>query len=311
MDTKELIIKYCVAISKRFNLKQKSFFINEIGKDFQSLGYKVKGVYGKHKSKKYLNLVVGDVKKAKKIVIANYDTPHHNFGNPLNYHPFNGPATNYSSLIPTLTPTIISVLVLIYIGTVQMPKFDFENSFLSTLFWLVLTIIFMVIPFVSVSVGNKMNFNYNTSGCITALKIAEKLNEHQRKDVAFVLTDHGYRKHIGDIKLRESLPEIDNKLVVLLDCIGSGDRYAIGYQEGLKTKAEALAACFDEKVLRVNCTKESLRYTSYSYYPSGLKVSRVVVDGNSLIVKNVASNKDSECNDQYIDACATAIAKYL
>ncbi|MGN1345094.1 MAG: hypothetical protein ACI4U3_10965 [Traorella sp.] len=311
MDTKDLIIKYGIGTPKRYRSKEKKFFLNEIGKDFQELGYNVQGLYGKKKRNKAANLIIGDVMKADKIIIANYDTPAHNFGNPINYHPFNGPASYRSSFIPTATPLIISAVLMIYIIFVIFPKINFEEKLLFSLFWSLLFILATILPpIMMVGTANKVNFNYNTSGCLAILKTAEKLAPEQRKHVAFVLTDQGCRKFTGDWLLREKLPNIDKKLIIMVDCIGAGDRYAVGYREGTKGQAEKLAECFNEKALRVNCTNDSLKYTGFSYYPHGIKLSRIIIDGESLIVKNTASNHDYQCEDSYVDEVADALVKF-
>ena len=313
MTTEELVLKYTLGTRERFSRIQKNFFINEIGNDFKQLGYPVKVVTGKEKRKKGYNLVVGDLDKASTIIHAYYDTPSHYFGNPMKYYPFNGAATFASSFLPSATPLILSSVLALYIFLTFVPDFDLKTKPLFTIFFSVLLFIILIVPTYMVNgVANKINSNRNTSGCVAALKTAELLSEEQRKKVAFVLTDYGCSHHTGDYILRNSIPNtIDNKLVILLDCVGNGTKFAVGYKEGFKELATKLANCFENSAFKVNCPPENLRYTSFSFYPKSLLISKVVEHKNSLIVENTSTNKDIYCHKEDIDAVANAIVKFV
>lgn len=312
MDTQDLVIKYGLGTPKRFSPKQKRFFINEIGKDFQQYGYNVVGKSGKMKSTRAVNLVVGDPKTASTIIVANYDTPTHNFGNPMKYHPFNGPATFASSFLPIYTPLIIGIIVLIYVVTQRAGNVDFDAKFWPSVFTVAAMLIAAILPpFMIVAVPNKINMNYNTSGCIGALKIAEKLSPEKRKNVAFVLTDQGCKKFAGDYLLREMVPDIDDKLTIVLDCLGDGEEFVIGYKEDTANEAKKLGRCFENRPKLHSCSKEDMRFSSFSYYLRGLKLSRVTADGASWIVKNVSTNHDINCDPKHIDEAVDGIVKFL
>ena len=107
METQDLIIKYAIGISKRYRRKEKNFFVNEMGKDFKNAGYEVKAVRGKHNRVEGINMVAGDLKKADTIIIANYDTPAHIYGNPIKYYPFNGAASYSNALLSTFSSVFL------------------------------------------------------------------------------------------------------------------------------------------------------------------------------------------------------------
>ncbi len=313
MNTQDIIIKYALGIPARFKRLQKDFFVNEMGKDFQAAGYKVKAVKGKHKKTDGINLVAGDLDKARYLIVSNYDTPSHNFGNPMKYYPFNGAATYASSFLPTYTPVIIGLAFALYITFYQVPKFDMETNTFSTILWGAILFLSLILPaFMIGSVANKMNFNRNTSGCIAALKTAELLSAEQKKHVAFVLTDHGYQKHVGDYILRNSIPDsIDHKTVIMLDCVGDKDgKWVVGYKKDTQSLADQMAACFKTSAEKVRCPKVDLRYTSFSFYPKSILVSRPEKTGDSYYIKNTSTNKDINCDPQMIDELAEALVSF-
>ena len=313
METQDLIIKYAIGISKRYRRKEKNFFVNEMGKDFKNAGYEVKAVRGKHNRVEGINMVAGDLKKSDTIIIANYDTPAHIYGNPMKYYPFNGAASYSNALLPTWAPMIICMIVAIYITLIQVPKLDYETKLISSIFWVVALFVSLITPaFMIGGLGNKLNFNRNTSGCIAALKTAELLSDEQKKHVAFVLTDYGCTRHIGDYLIRNELGDsVDNKTVILLDCVGEGNMWGIGYKESSSALADRMEKCLDGSIIKHECPKEDLRYTSFSFYRKAILISRVKKYYDSYIVEHTACSQDINCKDKYIDDLAQAIVKFV
>ncbi|MEG0076534.1 hypothetical protein [Anaerorhabdus sp.] len=313
MNTQDLIIKYAIGFPKRYSRQQKNTFINEIGKDFQACGYRVNGAAAKKKGGVSMNLHVGDVGHAKTLVVVNYDTPQHNYGNPMKYYPFNGPSTFASSFLPIYAPTILGALITLWLVVSFIPKLDFQTNLLYSVFIVAILMIVMVGSFIMTKgVANKTNFNRNTSGVVAALKLAEELEDNQRNQVAFVLTDNGCTNHNGDYMLREALPKtIDERLVIMLDCVGNGSDFVIGYKEDTKKEAADLATCFKNKPKRKLCNKEELRYTSFSFYKKGLLISKGNFIKEELVVENTSTSKDIVCDVDSIDEVVKAIKKYI
>lgn len=312
MTTQELIMKYCIAFSQRYTRKQKNIFIGEIGKEFENLGYSVRGAV-KKKRGVAINLMVGDVANAKTCIVVNYDTPQHNYGNPIRYYPFDGPASFSSSFFPIYTPLIISCLILLYLFIAQFPKIDINANLAFSAVIIIATALVMAFAFVMTrGVANKVNFNRNTSGIVCAVRLAESLSEEKRKEVAFVLTDNGNTNHAGDYMLREALPTtIDKRLMILLDCLGDGSDLVLGYREDSEKDSKEVAKCFEPKIKRKLCEKNLLKYTSFSFYLRGLKLSRGTITNGSLIVENTCSNKDMVCEEKFIDEAVAGLKKYI
>lgn len=309
----DLILKYCIGLSQRFTRKQKNIFINEIGKDFQECGYRVQGAASKKKGRYAVNLHIGDVGKSNILVVVNYDTPQHNFGNPMKYYPFDGPATFASSFLPIYAPFIIGGVLALWLVMSFVPNIDFSNNFVYSLFVSIALITVMVLSFIfTKGVANKVNFNRNTSSVIAALKLASELDDCDRERVAFVLTDNGCTNHAGDYMLREALPTtIDQRVVIMLDCIGDGEEFVIGYKEDSKQEATEIAEQFKIKPKRKLCKKEELRYTSFSFYKKAVLISKGNFKNNTFVVENISTNQDTKYDSESLNQVVEALKKYI
>ena len=311
MNTDDLIIKYGINMGRRFTVKEKNFFCNELGKDLQSMGYKVRGAVGKRKRTKGLNLMVGNVSKAKTIFVAHYDTLIHNFGNPMRYFPMDGSASFAASFLPMNTPLILAMVLGLVFILYSGDKINFEQNFGLSLFIVAVLILLIIVSFImTFKAGNKVNLNRNTSGVITAVLIAQRLPEALRQDVAFVFTDGGSGSHIGDYMLREALPNtIKDRNVIVLDCVGKGQRLGIGYFEASRGNAEKLEAIVRKRdpqaKLHVAAIADDRRkYTSVSYYEKGMVVCRGKNANGSLIVENTATKHDDEIEKEKMEQLA-------
>lgn len=313
MDVNDLIIKYGIGLGRRYKRKEKNIFVNEAGKDFKALGYEVRGVIGKKKGKKGLNLLVGNVSQAKTIFIAHYDTPAHNFGNPIRYFPFDGPATFSSRLLPTYAPLILTGVLAVILLSALGKKINFETNFaMSVIMLILLAALAVVATVMTLGIGNKVNLNRNTSGVITLMKTADKMPEKLRGQVAFVLTDGGCEEHTGDYMMREALPNtLKNRNIILMDCVGTGPRLGIGYQKRSEALGKKLASMVgpEQKVFTELCTRERMKYTSLSFYENGIVVSRGKKSGESLIVENSASNHDDQIEAELIEQTSDLLVR--
>jgi hypothetical protein len=310
-NIRNLFLQFGIEIPRRFKRKEKDAFCNAAGKEFQKNGYPVKAIEGTYKVRA-IDVVAGDLKKAKSIVIANYDTPIHNFGNPFQYYPLNGPSSTKASMLPYYTPQIISMLIAVFFIFSYVGKIDFTARPLFSIIVSVAIFACCILGYIlSTAIGNKCNMNRNTSGCVGVLRISDLLSKKNGK-TAFVLTDYGCSRHAGDNILRHEIPDtIDQKQVIYLDCIGNGDTTMIGYTEGHEKQAKELADILGAKIAKLN--HDELKYTSFSYYPTGLLVTRGFYKEESKIISipDTATKQDDTVDPDYVEQLCQGIATYL
>lgn len=307
----DLILKYTIGFPCRYTRKQKNRFLNEVGKEFQAMGYEVRATAAKVKRSAAMNLHVGNVSKAKKIIVVNYDTPAYTFGIRTKYYPLDGPATFASNLMPAYLPMIMVGLLSLWIAYSQLTKINFADNFIFSAGVIVLFMGLLGLSyFIAKGIGNKVNFNRNTSSIIVALQLASQLDSSKREEIAFVLTDNGCTNHAGDYMLRQALPTtIDQRQVILLDCVGNGEEIVIGYKEKSKELADKVAKSFNEDVRKKLCSTESLVYTSFSFYENAILITCAQDDNGSFVVENIGSKKDIICDGKRIEQIVESLMK--
>lgn len=313
MNTKDLFFKYGITLNRRFKRQEKTVFCNAIGHDFQDCGYEVKAQVQKNgRNKVIMNLKAGNVEKSQCVITANYDTPVHNFAKPFNYYPLNGVTSYHAARIPYFTPMIMVIVISLYLLLAVVPKIDFSaHPVLAILFIILFAAMTVLGTLCSSSIGNKVNMNRNTSGCVAALAIAQQLDK-SKANVSFVLTDYGCTQLLGNAMLREELDKTNHKhQIILLDCLGKGDTTMVGYQEGHKKEAEELAAYLHAKIALVDA--ESAKYSGYSYYREGLIVTRGFLnkDSGAISIPDTATNKDDTVDTNTIDEIIQNLTAYL
>lgn len=307
---RELFLRFGIELPRRFSRKEKDSFCSTAGKEFQESGYDVKAIAGTYKVRA-VNITTGNLKRADTIVIANYDTPLHNFGNPYQYYPLNGPSTVKASMLPYYTPQIIAMLIAVFFIIAYVSKIDFAEHLIFSIIVTVSIFACCILGFVmSTAFGNKCNMNRNTSGCVGALRISSLLKRAKQR-TAFVLTDYGCSRHAGDQVLRHEVADIDRKLVIYLDCIGNGDTTFVGYQEGHKKEAKELADLLHAQTMKLSPSE--LKYTSFSFYPSGLLVTRGFYREESKIISipDTATIHDDTVDPDYVEELCQGITSFL
>ncbi len=311
MNIEQLILKYAVMMPVRFHFKQKYMFIQEIAKEYQSLGFEVNAVTNP-KGKKALNLLVGDLKNANTIVVAHYDTPQKSVGKPLKYYPLHGTSSFVKGVGSVYTPLFLGGALALYLIIYQMPLVSFEADLVASTLRVGALIATLIMTFImTVGISNKYNFNRNTSGVIASLLLAKKIGND--KKVAFVLTDMGCMSRTGDQMLQQALPNtLKNKTVIILDCLGSGARVGIGYRKNAKNRAEQLIKQFeDEKLYQCELDDLAIKYSSAQYYERSIVVSYGKKQGEDFIVENTASNKDIEIDEKVLSSIVEKVTNFL
>ncbi len=295
----KIITKMKGEYSIRFKKRQKREFIKYAKAEFEKMGYRTQ-VQDK-KINKYIilnqNLIVGDIKEAKTVMCAHYDTPFRSLDKIKIVH---GENKSILDKIKSGKFTIMKCLLL---------------TFLLILLNMPLLIVYIIVLSFWMGVPNKQNLNDNTSGVLTIFKIAEELKELNSAKVAFVLFDNEEWGMKGSESFRTKNKDIDDKLFINFDCVGVGDNIVvIGDNEsiheaeqiaGKKEKIEGKYVLVDKMDLSKaksdeRTFKRRIRFAAFHRNEKG-----------QLYVDNIHTKKDNDLDMNNINLISLIIKDYV
>ena len=274
--SREILENYQTRRSK----KQKEAFITLLSQHFPYLHIQ------NFRFLKCNNIIIGDVKNAKVIISAHYDTctqlPFPNIVIPKN--PILSVLYGFLWIIPIL---VLICLTNFAIGA--LIKDPHLLGLLNPFLYCALVLLLFAGP------ANKHNANDNTSGVIALCELIQILNPEARNNAAFIFFDQEENGLIGSSLFRKEYKNIiEDKLLINLDCISDGDYILVSASKtARKAYGDLLKQVFrptdDKSILFANAER--------TYYPSdqvGFK--------NSVVI---AALKKNRFLDYYLDKIHT------
>ncbi len=298
--TKEIFEKYQV----RKTTRQKSEFIDWVSDKARQRDFAVKcensGRFGAR------NIVIGDIKKAKVIYTAHYDTcsvlPFPNFLTPKCYSLYI--LYQLAICIPFLALILLEQLYLVplFPPLIALPPLT------------ALAFVFLI----TAGPANKNTANDNTSGVTTVIDIMNSLPEDLKDSVAFVLFDLEESGLLGSASFFASHKEVKDKPVVNFDCVSDGDNILIvAKKKGARSYAPLLSEVFTSTdSLNVSVETKHIFYPSdNNSFPCGIGVAAFLKTKSGLLyINKIHTKKDrvyKEENIEYLVKTSIVLARTL
>lgn len=212
----------------RMHKKQKKAFRNYVTQKAQDMNYSVKtenGLFAK-------NIIVGDINKAEYVFTAHYDTP------PKLPKFFVKHMLLYSVLFATIIMVAmfgLPILVFQQTNSVELLEILSTLSYIgagATFGYSLMHIMGLA------GNANKTNYNDNTSGCYTLLKLMQEyqtLPQKEKDKIAFVFFDNEEKFLLGSFTHKTKNKKIyKNKTYINFDCVALGKQMNL-YYFGKKT----------------------------------------------------------------------------
>ena len=253
-DFSKMIIK---EFEIRKSRKQKDVFLDKVCRRLDELEYtyQIQETKGLLKSR---NLIVGDIKQAKVIFTAHYDTcatmfflP--NFITPLNKKVYYA----YQFLISfglIASAMAIGILLDIVTNSIIPASFGYTVCLFGFFFQLMF------------GYRNPKNYNDNTSGVVTLLELLESVED--REKVAFIFFDNEEKGLLGSGAFRAKYAsKVVDKVLINFDCVGEGDTLFMKYNKSMhEAKVKDI---FEESC--VSSEDKKFLFTNKGLYPSDQK----------------------------------------
>jgi len=190
------------------------------------------------------NVVIGDPLTAKMVCTAHYDTPAASLFPNLMI-----PRNPALFLLYQFVPVILMLAVALGAGYLVAQQFaqPGETDFLR-IFLLVYLAVYYAAFFLMYHVfKNPNNFNDNTSGVAAVLSIAERLNEQERAETAFILFDNEEKGKKGSkAYYKDHKDAMKDRLLINFDCVGNGEHIVFIAMKDAEKRPEyrTLQECF-------------------------------------------------------------------
>ncbi len=301
--------KYLTTYGTKFSRRQKKEFAKEIIKDFEKLGYKTHVQDLKISMKKVQNILIGNFKMAKTILVIPYDTQSRIFFPNYKYYPQNGMKSMKKNFIPIYTPMLALYLVLI--GLIYGLPMIMENSellvYLLTLSYFILLLIFIWRGF-----PNKNNVTANNLSTILALDLMASLPVEKRKQIAIVFTDKNNAKMTGSKVLAKYMKTINKATnMILLNCIGQADTVSILYPKGQRKEAQKLSKNCPIKNVVKQAEENKVVQLPIQELENAILISTGEMIEEDITVKQIRTHKDTEFDLDVYEAVKEMLYKQL
>ena len=256
------------------------------------------------------NVVIGDVKNAKVVFTAHYDTPAASpFANIM--IPRNKPLYFAYQMVPVLCLLIIAFAV--GFGAQALSGGDELALYFGFLITYYVLFFAMFRGF-----SNKNNYNDNTSGTATLLTLIDRLDSDSLAHVAFILFDNEEKGKKGaKAYFKDHKDYMSDKLLVNFDCVGDGREVVFIAMKNAEGKSEykLLSGCFAAKdgyTPYFYPIKGSESNSDYKVFPCGVgcMVCRKTKRG-LLYTPRIHTKRDTVSNDANIDYLGDGIIDFV
>jgi hypothetical protein len=303
MNLDEFLMKYGVVLARRSSLNDKQRFLSAVMQDFGPLGYDAKGVTQKKRFQTTLNIHIGNLQKAKTVIVTPYDQPSRRFFS-KGYHPFRDVD---SILIKLLSENLIPG-ILVVIGLVSLGVLVPVNPMLAYGLLIVLTVVMLAVTLLMPQgLRNMANANRSNSGLYVQWSLAQQLKGSS--EVAFVLLDHTSLNRHGELMLstvlasRKAMPQ-----VIYLDCVGVGDTMIVSSDETNQALAKRIAnASSGLRAETKTYDVPTINGSALSRFPVSVNVSVGRLKNKQFIIEHIGTPLDVEIQEPVVHAVAQAI----
>lgn len=306
MDFDELVLHYGVLAGRRFTDEDKLTFLSNIEPEFSQLGYKTQILKKDLKRFSGLNFYIGDVVKAKNLIIAHYDTPLNSFDDKIKFYPFDTLRSNKAIGDKPKMRALRVIIIGMVVMFVAMYFFKIKQPYTNILL-VATTVVMTLIGYLLMrGAPNTINANLNTSGVLAVLDLAKL----KPQDTAFILTDRECIDNLGDVMVNEALPKsIKDKNVIHLKAIGNGEDIVVGFKKANLGFARRVVKNSEAKLYELN--EKAVANHALNYYPRAVSISVATEFNGNYEVSDVANDKDVKIDRVKYQAVVDLVYNFL
>jgi len=296
---KDDMMLYGVTLALRYTRQQKQLFFDQVSALYSRLGYKVSLQAEASRYSAVNNIVIGDLKKAKTVVAAAYDTPSKIKFFSVNYYPFNSKNNIRTEVIYSLFQMLISSLA--FFGLYFVVKDWADYQLLGKIFCILLSaVVLLFIYWLMKQTANPVNFNRNSAALAVINDIAKA---KKSGEVAFILLDSSINAY-GGLKLAQK--HIGNRQrVIILEALAFGERLVVAHQA--KTAVSVYLNAENLKIQDKVYTEELAAKNQLGFFERSLVLASGSIKNRQFVVKNTRNKRDIELDIERLQAISELI----
>lgn len=288
INIKQALTEMGVYFPTRHNKNNKSIFLNFIINQLNE--NKIPNELIEFNNPKSFHLSIGNVEKADKIILANYDTSNTMLMSNYLYTPLDAKKvmTNERKNATLYAFTSLLFILAIILLTYNIRKY-------STFIKIVVIIVDFVLAFIAYKFASglpkKMNMNNNSAAIALLYKIVLNNNLNNK---AIILFDKS-AMFSTDYKQLRDIIDIKDKEILILDCIGSGENIYLYYKNKSSETVDNLVKR-SETIIPKALSEEDMRKTTVGMFSNPILVFSGDEIKNEIVVKDARIKMDYKIN---------------
>jgi hypothetical protein len=306
---KELMALYGATLGKRYTKKQKAYFINQIGEFYPENGFLITLLEKKTRFFHLMNVVAGDISRAKTVFIAGYDTPSSAFFPITKYYPFHAEKNIAGERLDIVMKIVLAVLAVL--GAFFCFRFSLNALGGMKAAYLGMAGVLTLVAILAMwTRANPFNFNRNSASLAVMAKIAE--NCKQNPEIAFVFLDYEASAFEGLKALVEDKRFLD-KTLIMLDCLASGETLLVAHRAAANHQARRLIELAMQAEIELTDREYGEQRAEQNVMSFGkhlLYIASGFVEDKEFIVKKTKTKRDIDLDLKRLNGIAQFLTAY-
>lgn len=306
METKDLRYYFTAVafnLGKRKSLKQKKSFLDIMASLFQKAGYKCRLQQTKVSATTVQNLIIGDIDKASKVIVGIYDNPSKMLLPLVKADPFDFKKSKATETL-NLMLHIVILLAAAAVSVILLTRAAALSRLVRILLFVLNAVVVTLAYTISIGRPSYLNFSRN-AGLALIYALAD---DSEKRKFAYVMCDLSSVSYLGIRKLAEGIPQLKEKPVIILDCLGKGDEFVIGANPKMfyrtKKTAETIQKSYPCTVRE--CGSETFCALSFFENACMFELGRRDEQGN-FYVPDLRTDADSEIDIKKLECLKKAL----
>jgi hypothetical protein len=302
---KDLMMLYGVTLGRRYSRGEKVRFVEAVAIFFTELGYSIRVQSKQDAFSSTNNLIIGDIKKAKRVFLVAYDTPATITIPNYRYFPFNPKRNLRNESIDVLINFAIASLsfIIMFFLLKDFGQYELWKKIVTVLVGILLT--WMAYDRLRKK-GNRINFNRNSASIALLCELAKS---YKGKNVAFVMLDQTVNSYLGLKLLREEMTG-DGKVFILLDCLAKGEELVIVCKGNVNSEL-IVNNGEDLKIYQKDFDEFQNQENILGFFPNMLYMASGSNEEKQFVVRNTRSKKDYDVDMDRLETIHRILLTYL